>query len=134
MVSIHNTIEFHNYTYDLSQPPTFTSNSNTIYDYILSNHIPQSKIIDNDSLLKNNLNNPQLKHTIFLPITTTDPNIILNLRDYIYKGVFEMKNYNIVSLSGKKLDVSENKVNNVDILVKSIVLQNGVIHIIKNNF
>jgi hypothetical protein len=133
MVSIHNTIEFHNYTYELPQPPTFTSNPNTIYDYISSNHTTQSDIIDQDSLLKNNLNNPQLKHTIFLPITTNSDNP-LNLRDYVYKGVFDVENYNIVSLSGKNLDINKNKVNNVDILVKSIVLQNGVIHIIKNNF
>lgn len=134
MVSIHNTIEFHNHIYDLSQPPTFTSNPNTIYNYISSNHTTQSELINQDSLLKNNLNNPQLKHTIFLPVSTTNPDSVINLRDYIYKGVFDVENYNIVSLSGKNLDVNTNKVNNVDILVKSIVLQNGVIHIIKNNF
>jgi hypothetical protein len=132
MVSIHNTSEFHNYINNLPTQSEPDTHLNTMLDYIQKNHSNEySNLIQNNIVLTNKLNNKYVKHTVFLPMNSDDT---INLVDYIYKGVFSLDNYKITSLSGKELNVMNNKVNDVDIIVKDIELMNGKIHIIKNKF
>lgn len=132
MVSIHNTIEFHNYINNIPIQSEPSTHSDTILDYIQKNHSSEySNLIQNNQVLTNKLNNKYVKHTVFLPMNSDDT---INLIDYIYEGVFSVDNYRMLSLSNTELNVLNNKVNDVDIIVKDIELMNGKIHIIKNKF
>ena len=80
MVSIHNTHEFHNYISSLPRQ-TFKVNPNTILSYIQTNYANIFDEINNKLYIRDKLNNPSFKFTLFLPITNFN---YTNLLDYIY--------------------------------------------------
>lgn len=129
MVSIHNTHEFHNYITSLPvQTPQ--TNPNTILSYLETNYQDIYNVVNNNLIIRNKLNNPSFKYTLFLP--TTDFNYD-NLLDHIFKGEFvinEENQYIIVSEGGIMLNVDGNVVNGNVISQTNVMLNNGIIHII----
>ena len=129
MVSIHNTHEFHNYISSLPVQE-FKTNPNTILDYIQKNY---STIYDNiitKLYIRNKLNNPTFKYTLFLPRTGFD---YKNLLKHVYKGELLLvsgKKFILMSESGERITIDGMNVNGQDTTTQNIQLDNGIIHIL----
>lgn len=129
MVSIHNTHEFHNYISSLPAQE-FKVKPNTILDYIQKNYADAYSIISTKLYLRNKLNNPTFKYTLFFPTTDFD---YKNLLDHIYKGEVLLKStqqYILMSESGQRINIDGMKVNGKDTTNQNIQLGNGIIHIL----
>jgi hypothetical protein len=126
MVSIHNTHEYHNY---ISSLPVQTpkTNKNTILEYIQTNYPSIYNVVNKLKYIRNKLNNPSFKYTIFLPLSDFD---YTNLLNNLYKGelLIDNKEYIIVSDGGTKLDIKGNMVNNSELINTNITVGNGIIH------
>lgn len=128
MVSIHNTHEFHNYITSLPVKK-FEVEPNTILDYIKTNYSTIYDSISTKLFIRNKLNNPLFKYTLFFPTTDFDYN---NLLDNIYKGEMLLENgkqYIIISESGQGINIDGVNVNGKETTL-SIKLGNGIIHIL----
>tara|TARA_B100001248_G_scaffold258612_1_gene243100 strand:- start:146 stop:532 length:387 start_codon:yes stop_codon:yes gene_type:complete len=127
MVSVHNTINFHNHIYEFPEEK-FEVNENTIYDYINKEHPEIIEKINNERKLKEVLNSLGVKYTLFISINNT----IENLYEYLFKGNIHLNNndYIIDNLNNKRYEIINNKMNDREILVKNIKLKNGILHIL----
>tara|TARA_A100000164_G_scaffold249379_1_gene221966 strand:- start:986 stop:1372 length:387 start_codon:yes stop_codon:yes gene_type:complete len=128
MVSIHNTHEFHNYIYSLPTQ-SFKVNPNTILAYIQSNYPNIYNTINDLHFIRNKLNNPSFKYTIFLPTSNFDYNNLLN---HVFKGVVEVNDNDciVISEGGTKLEIKDGNVNGLEITTSNINVGNGIIHIL----
>ena len=127
MVSVHNTINYHNHIYNFSTE-NFKIINDTIYDYINKNHPDIIQKINNNIKLKDILNREGIKYTFFISINNT----IDNLYDYLFKGEIELNNNDFIidSINNNRYFIKNNNLNESSIVVKNIKLKNGILHII----
>lgn len=127
MVSIHNTLVYHNYLNELKEPSPLQVNNNTILKYIFDNYENVYNSIKDNSVITNRLNNQQLSYTLFLK---NDPEY--NILDYIvsYPIILDNDNYRILNINNLSLIIHNNKINNYNITNKNIKIGNSIIHII----
>lgn len=129
MVSIHNTHEFHNYISSLPVQE-FKVNPNTILDYIQKNYSTIYNNIITKLYIRNKLNNPTFKYTLFLPTSNFD---YKNLLKHVYKGEILLesgKKFILMSESGERINVNGINVNDKNTTSQNIKLDNGIIHIL----
>ena len=130
MVSIHNTREFHNYTYNFEED-VFKVNKETILSYLQNNEpIIYNNIINNDKL-KHKLNSPYQKFTIFVPVNTNDS---YNLLAHLYESSITLESFNkmIVNTSKNLQTFANNQTyHTYDVIIPNIPVLNGMIHLIK---
>lgn len=127
MVSVHNTINYHNHIYEFSEDK-FIINENTIYDYINKQHPDLMTKINNNKKLKDVLNSLNVKYTFFISINDS----INDLYDFLYKGLISIENSDefILDNNNKRYIIKDRKINGIDILITNIKLQNGILHIL----
>lgn len=130
MVSIHNTREFHNYTYNFEED-VFKVNKETILSYLQNNEpIIYNNIINNDKL-KHKLNSPYQYFTIFIPVNMNDS---YDLLTHLYESPITLENFNkMIVNTSKNLQTFTNnqRYHTYDIIIPNISVLNGMIHLIK---
>ena len=128
MVSVHNTINYHNHIYNFPEDK-FNINENTIFDYISKQHPDILSNINNNRKLKDVLNSLGVKYTLFISIN----NDIDNLHDYLFKGSIildETDQFILDNLNHKRYEIINKNINDRNILVSNIKCKNGILHII----
>ena len=128
MVSVHNTINYHNHIYNFPEDK-FNINENTIFDYISKQHPDILSNINNNRKLKDVLNSLGVKYTLFISIN----NDIDNLHDYLFKGSIilnDTNQYILDNLNHKRYEIINKNINDRNILVSNIKCKNGILHII----
>tara|TARA_A100001015_G_C14331408_1_gene459463 strand:+ start:38 stop:427 length:390 start_codon:yes stop_codon:yes gene_type:complete len=128
MVSVHNTINYHNHIYNFPED-TFNINENTIFDYISKQHPDILSNINNNRKLKDVLNSLGVKYTLFISIN----NDIDNLHDYLFKGSIildDTDQFILDNLNHKRYEIINKNINDRNILVSNIKCKNGILHII----
>jgi hypothetical protein len=131
MVSVHNTSEFHNYIYDI-EPQVSIIHKNTMLDYIHIHHYNIFKNIEHNLSLYNRLNSTEMHYTFFMVADEEGSNKSL---DYLYDGIVDLEKDSIlISENGTAINIMDGKVNNVNVIVKDIKCENGMINIINKKF
>ena len=128
MVSVHNTINYHNHIYNFPEDK-FNINENTIFDYISKQHPDILSNINNNRKLKDVLNSLGVKYTLFISIN----NDIDNLHDYLFKGSIildDTDQFILDNLNHKRYEIINKNINDRNILVSNIKCKNGILHII----
>lgn len=127
MVSVHNTINYHNHIYNFPED-TFSIHENTIFDYINKQHPDIFENVNNNLKLKDTLNNIGAQYTMFISIN----NDIDNLHDYLFKGHIILEDddqYILDNLNHKRYKIMDGKINDKTIIIKNIKCKNGILHI-----
>ena len=127
MVSIHNTLAYHNYLNELKEEPPLEIHENTILEYIFTNYRGLYESIKDNRLITNRLNTSQLTYSLFLKNDTE-----YNLLNYLVNYKFELNdsNYRLISMNNTEIIVDNNKVNEFNITEKNIKVGNSIIHLI----
>jgi hypothetical protein len=127
MVSIHNTLAYHNYLNDLKEEPPLSINKNTILEYIFTNYRGLYESVKDNRLITNRLNTSQLAYSLFLRNDTE-----YNVLDYLVNYKFELNdsNYRLISMNNTEIIVNNSKVNEFNIDEKNIKVGNSIIHLI----
>jgi hypothetical protein len=128
MVSVHNTINYHNHIYEFPEEK-FIINNNTIYDYINKEHSNIIQNINNNRKLKDVLNSVGVKYTFFISINDN----IDDLYDFLFRGEIIIDNDSeliLDNLNHKRLIIENKQIDGNNIVITNIKLKNGILHIL----